>query len=57
MIFNIRDFPKFWDAHIGDNIPWETHLHNDGYSSAKHTSFLRFEMADIEYTHFVLKWS
>jgi hypothetical protein len=62
MIFKLTDFPKFKDAHLGKGIPWHVVLHNDGYQSAicrwrDGKPLPCVEMDDIEYTHFVLKWS
>ena len=62
MIFYMRSFPKFMKEFFDDECnTWEESLRNNGYPSAQYDlmngDFEIIEMDNIEYTHFVLRWS
>jgi|LakMenE01Jun11ns_1017448.scaffolds.fasta_scaffold6989784_1 hypothetical protein len=60
MIFNLMGFPKFRRFAAGDGYDtWEASLRNNGFPSARVHDYndLIYEMDDIEYTWFVLRWS
>lgn len=61
--FNLSKFPRYTSEFFDDDFnSWVESLRNNGYSSASfcgpnYNGYLRISMDDIEYTHFVLRWS
>lgn len=56
--FRLVDFPKFRDEYLNDGYEtWGESLRNNGYPSTQVVGAEMFEMDDIEYTHFVLRFS
>jgi hypothetical protein len=59
MLFDVSDFPKFI-SYAEKNYPPFTHMTNiliaAGYKSSRFAD-ADWYMDDIEYTHFVLRWS
>ena len=60
VLVDLNDFPKFLIEHIGDtSTTWEENLLDSGYPSAILVDDTQrdFLMDEIEYTHFVLRWT
>jgi len=61
MIFNLGKFPKFKIEYANDEYEtWGESLRNNGYPSARvcdYDELVYYEMDDLEYTLFVLRWS
>ncbi len=54
--FDLINFPKFVEQYKHSTNTWLEDLKNDGYNST-HGDIKTFSMEEVEYTHFVLKWS
>ena len=60
MKIHLIDYPKFREAYEEDGCySWEESLHNAGYRSADGDDLpmMVYELAEHEYTWFVLRWS
>ncbi len=60
--FDLINFPKFVEQYKHSTNTWLEDLKNDGYNSTYGQSVRgnypkTFLMEEVEYTHFVLKWS
>lgn len=58
VLVDLDNFPNFRFAYYNDGVSWIKSFHNSGYPSAEvfRDSFF-FVLDEIEYTHFVLRWS
>ena len=56
-MIKITNFPKFLEYYRNTPGSWLSTLHNNGYPSAKMMGDYNYELNDLEYTHFVLRWT
>jgi len=60
MKINLKDYPNFIEAYTNDGCySWGDSLHSAGYRSANgyELGMYEFELDEVEFTWFVLRWS